>query len=309
MAKLLDLINRQHAGGHHPVFFVTGSTGYIGSHLVDSLMSHNLPVVIIPRKGVEPPRVSLPAKSLKRWNSVSDLTAQLQRFDQKILINLAGHFVANHQSLDIEALLTGNLVHPVEMFEAFASSGCVGIVNIGTSWEYDRDGSERPKNLYAAMKRANSKIFEWYVSNRLFVGLELKLNDTFGGMDRRRKLMPLIKASLETGEKLQLRSRLQKMNLLYIEDVITGIMSATCHLLEYQNQDLPQFSLFADETVTIEQLVVRIEEITGKQDLLCLPSKEVSEDPFKEICYQRPGPPGWSPQVSLNKGLSQYLSC
>ena len=55
-------------------------------------------------------------------------------------------------------------------------------MNIGTSWEYTDVGIPEALNLYAALKKSNASVLEWYASKHSIRAINLKLNDTIGEM-------------------------------------------------------------------------------------------------------------------------------
>ena len=183
---------------------ITGYSGYIGRHLVKSLTAAGITPVLISRPQFSAPLIE-GTVSVPVWHDARDLAGELQKLDNPVIINLAGHFISSHSPENISSLVSGNLQFPLEIFEALSLSGHSRIVNIGTSWEYSDNGKREPTNLYANLKASNAEYLKWYAQNFPLRAINLKLNDTFGGIDTRKKLLPYLKQSWQNGETAKLQ--------------------------------------------------------------------------------------------------------
>ena len=186
-----------------PSIIVTGATGYIGSHFCKFLSDRDINALILGRQ----PRTirerlchaqglqTLPdtMKILEHNESISSMSAALEPYQDSPVIHLAGLFVSRHTPNDVAPLIDANVLWPTKLFEAMKAAGLRRIVNIGTLWESDHQGETHPANLYAATKIANTNLLEYYALNEGFQAIALKLLDTYGGHDPRKKLLALLK--------------------------------------------------------------------------------------------------------------------
>jgi len=285
---------------------ITGYSGYIGQHLVKSLKNAGCNILLIPRLGTKKTTNSSGLLECE-WNTPTDLANQLKSIENLVLVNLAGFFINNHSHNDLPKLIDANLNYPLNIFEALVNSPHKNIINIGTSWEYTDTGIPNPYNLYANLKAANASALKWYASRYPICVTNLKLNDTYGGLDTRPKLMPLLKNKIENMEVVTLRNASQKINLLHITDVIEGISSAILENTRLQSHSTHTAFLLASETTTLSALIKKINVDLGiKLDALFENYNEDLQD-LRGIWETAPMLKNWSPRISLNNGLHNYL--
>ena len=285
---------------------ITGYNGYIGSHLVRDLISRNMRPFLIGRPGVQLPEIHGAIMS-KPWTDPSDLAEQLSMFKNSVTINLAGHFVKDHSTRDLTDMLTGNLTYPVQIFEAIALCGGGRLVNIGTSWEYTDVGIPEALNLYAALKKSNASVLEWYASKHSIRAINLKLNDTYGGEDGRPKLMPLLKHHYMTGEPAQLGYSSQLLNLTYITDVIRAILWACQLTADQQPGNVEEAFVFGSETASLGEIVTMLQEITDNKLMVRFRGSLPEKQRLRGIWSSAPNLRDWQPETNLFMGLKTYF--
>ncbi|MDA8984141.1 NAD(P)-dependent oxidoreductase, partial [Planktomarina temperata] len=245
--------------------------------------------------------------SVQIWNDARELAGQLEKLDNPVLLNLAGHFISSHSPENISALVSGNLQFPIEIFEALSLSGHSRIVNIGTSWEYSDDGKKEPANLYASLKASNAEHLKWYAQNFPLRAINLKLNDTFGGSDNRKKLLPYLKQSWRDGEPAELRSSSQLINLLHINDVMGGILHAAEQTLSLDSHEELTAFLLGNYTVSIGEVIDTINQKIIPDLNVRFVENPQSKSVQRGVWESAPRLTGWTPQLTLQHGLKIYF--
>ena len=285
---------------------LTGHNGYIGRHMVQALVGNGICPHLIGRPGGG--GETMPgAQSLATWETPEDLARQLSRLANPVILNVAGHFVSRHEAHDIPDLVSGNLEYPVTIFEALRISGHARIVNIGTSWEYSDTGKFGPVNLYAHLKASNAGILDWYAKEYSLNAINLKLNDTYGGVDGRAKLMPLLKKHWLSGETMHLRARSQMLNLLHITDVLEGLLEAAAMTENAGSLTGVAHFLLARETVSLEELIALINENASSEIKVTYHDMSDNNPGLRTIWEAAPALPNWSPRVALAEGIRSYF--
>lgn len=287
-------------------FCITGFSGYVGRHLVQDLTSRGLRPFLIGRPGTDLP--DMPGVAMaRRWSTPADLAAQICALDNPVMLNLAGHFVKAHTPGDLGDIVDGNLTYPAQIFEAVALSGTERLVNIGTSWEYSDRGGPEPLNLYAAIKKSNAIVLDWYAVQHPIRAINLKLNDTYGGDDRRAKLMPLLKKHALTGEPVHLNYSSQLLNLTYIADVINAILWAGQQTENQPTGTVEEAFVFGAETLSIGELVDLIQDVTGYAISARFRGAVPEDEVLRQIWDGAPRLRDWKPETDLRKGLHFYF--
>ncbi|WP_299372126.1 NAD(P)-dependent oxidoreductase [uncultured Tateyamaria sp.] len=285
---------------------VTGHGGYVGRHLVAALIDAGHRPFLIGRPQVEQTPIA-GADMARPWTNAADLGAQLANLTQPIILSIAGHFVSRHSATDIPALVAGNLEFPLTIFEAACHAGQARIVNIGTSWEYSDKGAATPANLYAELKAANAAALSYYARTETCAGINLKLNDTFGGDDTRGKLLGAMRAAWRDGREMALRARAQPINLLYISDVIEGILAAAARTASLTQGTVETAFLLHDETTTVGAVADRVAQVAPA--FACRFEDTRPDTPgLRGIWPDAPRLAGWSSRVPLDDGLRAYFS-
>ncbi|TWA82770.1 nucleoside-diphosphate-sugar epimerase [Azospirillum brasilense] len=295
---------------------VTGATGYIGRHLVRHLAEQGRPVYLLGRRGFDRAQASatpvLGAVAdavglIDHDGTPAALAEGLAKLHDPVVIHLAGLFISRHGPDDLDPLIQANLAFPCLLFEAMRIAGCRKLVNVGTAWEHGPDGRYQPVNLYASMKAATQRILDYYVEGEGFRAVTLKLLDTYGRDDPRRKLLPLLRRHARTGEVLAMTQGRQRINLTYIDDVLDALIAAAETAGTAPEGTHHACFVLGEESPTVRDLVALIVAETGcRIDVAWGAHPEHPRQP-PEPWLDAPRPPGWSPRVPLAEGLRRYF--
>jgi len=285
---------------------ITGATGYVGRHLTAHLAATGQRALLIGRPGAEQPLAS-GCVAASPWQNAGDLAGQLSGLDRPVLLNLAGYFVKEHRADQVEEIVAGNLTYPTMILEAWVRAGHSRVVNVGTSWEFSDDGEEVPLNFYAAIKQANARLLQWYATRHPLQAINLKLNDTYGGDDRRAKLMPMLKRHAATGELAELGYSEQRINLTYIDDVVSGLLHAAGVTEGIAPGQTRTAFLLGSETCTIGELVDFLQGGIAPGLKVRFHGASPSDQSLRGVWEDAPRLPGWQPMVGLVAGLTEYF--
>ena len=285
---------------------LTGHSGYIGSHFVKFLTALGHSPFLIGRKNV---RISAIPKCTTStlWNSTRELSKQLMDLDNPIIVNIAGLFASDHKTADFTQLVEANFGYSLSIMEAISDIPNAQLVNIGSSWEYDDFGRDDPQNLYAQLKACNSNVAKWYAANYDMKIINLKLNDTFGGNDQRTKLMPTLKRHYNAGSVAQLRYSEQLINLLHIDDVCEGLLTAAYTTSSLPSKTCETAFLYGNETLKLSELVKRINSLSSQKLKAHFQGKSPTEYQLRGVWDQSPSLNDWKPNMTLDTALEHYF--
>jgi nucleoside-diphosphate-sugar epimerase len=208
---------------------VTGATGFIGSHLVFSLMEKGYAVGILVRASSNLQKF----KSIQ--NSITVLEADtyavinsgIKSFIPDVVLHAAA--MVNQQAPEqIVDLINANITLGTHVLEAMKENGVLNFINIGTRWQHIGNKRYCPANLYAATKEAFKDILIYYEKKGIR-HKTIELCDTFGAGDTRKKILDLLIAACQKHEPVDLSPGEQTLDLSYVDDIcrfiLTGIQS------------------------------------------------------------------------------------
>jgi nucleoside-diphosphate-sugar epimerase len=281
---------------------LTGSTGFVGSHLTPRLVSAGWVVHRLLRAGLEEAR---PIQGVRDhlWDGSTDAAlAILADARPDVVVHLASLFLAEHAAKDLEALVSANVLAGLQVVEAATAAGCRGFVNAGTSWQHFQGAEYDPVCLYAATKQAFEDLLAYYVGARGLRAMTLKLFDTYGPGDRRPKLFAALRRAARSGETLAMSPGEQLLDLAYIDDVTRAFVTAAEVVSEGGESGHRMYAVPSGERHTLKEVVALYEDVTGLHVAADWGGRAYRG---REVMTPWEGPslPGWRAEVDVRRGI------
>lgn len=289
---------------------ITGATGFIGTNLLKALRSN------------ESFTITAIVKSKESHQKITDLNINCylddgntdllvdffltSKFD--VVIHLASQYIKDHQSKQIESLITSNILFGTRLLEASVASNVKFFINTGTFWQYYNNQIYSPVNLYAASKQAFEAIAKYYQETSDLNFITIYLNDTYGPGDRRKKILNLW-ASLNESDLMEMSPGNQKINLLHVEDVVGGFVRLLqiMNSGEFKTPPPCEYSLKADEDITLRELASLYEKISEKKLNIKWGAYPYRAREVMSVWDKGHPIPGWEQKISLAEGLRQFI--
>lgn len=273
-------------------FIITGTSGYIGLELCCFLRNKGHAVFEVNRN------IDQDIYSIKSLSKI------IKSEEPDIIIHLAALFLVDHESDDVEKLIIANITVGTNLLEAMRLTSCKKIITVGTSWEYYNSNDFLPVNLYAATKYAFQNIAKYYFEAHDMSIINLILYDAYGGLDKRKKLIPFVMKCVYENLSLNMSIGTQKMYLTHIQDICLAFERAAT-IINSENKKLNlRFSIRDQKSIKIKEIV---KIITGFNHNY---SAHISFGAIKERKREIFEPtvrndilPGWHPSISLLEGL------
>jgi nucleoside-diphosphate-sugar epimerase len=292
---------------------VTGATGFIGSHLVAHLHRAGWEVSVIAHtKPLQTINDAAVHRVYQYTGQTSEVSAALDDFKPTAVFHLASLFLASHTPDQVEPLISANVLFGTQLLEAMSKSGCTALVNAGTGWQnytpqppFDV-ADFIPVNLYAATKQAFEDILLYYVQVASLRSITLRLFDSYGPGDSRRKLLRLLLDTLKTGQPLDMSPGDQVIDLVHVDDICRAFLHAANLALELPESAAMVYAISGKQRMTLQQVAAALEEAAGRK----LPLR-FGQRPHRprEVMHPWEGPPlpGWQPQITLLQGLRDLI--
>lgn len=288
---------------------VTGSTGFIGGALTRRLVQDGWEVDCVVRPSSNPEALAdlRTICGLRTHDgSTGQLVSIIREANPDVVFHLASLFLVEHQPANVEDLIHSNVLFSTQLVEAMVRGGCKRLVNTGTSWQYYQTTEYRPVNLYAATKQAFEDILVYYHDAHDLSVVTLKLFDTYGPTDRRRKLINVLIDAAMSGERLDMSPGEQIVDLTHVDDVASAFLTAS-RLLRESSQPLQGHFFVSGERYSVRELVGVVEHATGRALDVCFGGRPYrSREVMVPECAS-PRLPNWRLLVSLNQGVRQLV--
>ena len=293
--------------------FVTGATGFIGSHLIRALRAAGHDVLILARPHDNPWRIKDIIHQISivegTMQEIQNIQEQLCIWQPQACVHLAwyaepGKYLNSKENL---VSLQGSL----DLLQVLSNCGCEQFVGAGTCAEYEMTSEmlletdrTKPETLYAASKSSFQIIGEQLAAQ---MGLRFAWGRIFylyGSHEDIRRLIPSTILSIQKGQYFSASPGEQIRDYLHVTDVANAFAT----MVEQRAGGI--YNICSSEPVTIRFMLETIGKLMGQPQLImhgALPYREWepmficgNNDRMKTI--------GWSPQVELRSGLKATIN-
>lgn len=288
---------------------ITGVTGYLGSRLAARLAGNCEVYGLVrqPLKTTYLPQEVLGGLTLLSYDgSGESLLAALEISQPDIVFHLAAHYTGAHDLAAVSALTVSNLYLGNCLLEAMQLSGkCRKIVYATSYYAHISGKAYHPLNLYAATKKAFSDIVEFYTDAGYVEAASVMLSDTYGPDDQRPKVLNLIRQAILEKRSMDLTSGRQIFDLLYVDDVVDGLIQAA-KALENPPAAHQFFQLNSENPLSLRETVELMLKVNHLKFEANWGGRPEPERQIYKPAKVYPPPPGWAQRVSLEKGLKRF---
>jgi CDP-paratose synthetase len=278
---------------------ITGSSGFIGSNIVNTLSKNNKLILLLKLKN-NPKKIKYTLNkniTCKYFKNNIELKNILKRIKGSYLIHCATHYIKKHNSNDISKIINSNIEYGTVLLDNLSIMGIKNFINFSTVWEDYNGIKNNPNNLYSASKQAFEKIINYYqINNNKINFYNLIISDTFGENDKRKKLISTLKKNITNNKETKIISKNLYINLLNVSDIVSGIS------ILLKNKIKPgKYSMTNNKKFKTIDLVKKI------QNLKKIKIKWLSSKIIKEEIYKYNMLPNWKPQNSNLKDLIKFI--
>lgn len=222
------------------------------------------------------------------------------------VFHLAALFIAEHKFKDIPALCMSNIQFGTELTDAMIQVDCRNLVLAGTAWQNFNGKKGVASSLYAATKEAFEAILRFYADAHGLRATTLKIFDTYGLGDPRKKLLSVMRQAADTGEILKMSPGDQEIDLLNIEDVVSAFIQAAQAQQNRTPSDVQEFYLRSGEIYTLKELASLFSKVLGKPINVDWGARPYRAREVMKTWKSGETLPGWKAKIKLAAGLKEF---
>ena len=282
-----------------PTILLTGATGFLGSRLLETLLTKGYKVIILKRSTSNSWRISHLLSQVVSYDidmQPLELAFEQQRID--VVIHTACHYGRNGS--EINKIVEGNLMFGLRILDACLKFNTETFFNTDTLLH-------KHLNAYTLSKK---QFVEWLQQSSGDIQvINLKLEHMYGEKDGVSKFVPWVLSQLKANEsEIKLTKGEQRRDFIYIDDVVFAYLI----LLERVSDlsDFNEFDVGTGQLITVRSFIEKLKKVyevdfgtsVTKLNFGAIPYRkgevmmvEVNNQPLIDL--------GWSVKTKLETGL------
>ncbi|MBU2510658.1 NAD-dependent epimerase/dehydratase family protein [bacterium] len=281
---------------------ITGGTGFIGSHLVNSLVERELELVILKRSTSDSWRIEESLDHVTCYN-VDEISLQdiVKREKADFVLHLATN--QRRQGDTIAQIIDSNVTFPSVLVEEAVQNGLQGFINTDTSASGDH-------SLYASTKKAFLSVLNHFHTKNGLPVINLQLEYVYGPKDNDSKFVPYLIKSILCEESIDASPGTQKRDFIYVQDAADAYIKAM-ELVKQMDNQFFSLAIGSGESISLKEFAETVARLSSKRTRINWGALDFRKgDIFeskaditaaKEIL-------GWNPNHNLKQGLEKTIN-
>jgi nucleoside-diphosphate-sugar epimerase len=200
---------------------ITGSTGFVGRHLVPKLIFEKHQILELTRN-IDFSN-QLYGENTQKFlieEDQNELISTIEKFRPDVVIHLASFLTSSDDYSSLNKLLETNIFFFCRLLDAIKNVDLKLFVNTGTAAEYLRGKNDfDPAYLYAATKTATRSFLDYYSKAYSFKYTTVVPYTIYGGNYTQKKIIDIITNSINSKTPIDLSPGEQVLDFIHVDDV------------------------------------------------------------------------------------------
>jgi len=199
--------------------FISGASGYLGSHLAKEL-SRQHQVVALVRKTSSRDRIKDLPIEIVNHDYESNLENAFEKYAPDVVINTAGVYGRKGESLS--ALIEANIAFPANLLCMAKKYNAKAFINTGTSLPSTVSLYAKSKNTFVELASLHEDFKGKNSNAKRLKFINIALEHFYGPKDDSQKFTSYVMNACIKNQKLALTEGQQKRDFIFIDDVISA---------------------------------------------------------------------------------------
>lgn len=298
---------------NNPKILITGASGFVGQHLINSLIKENCKLYCFVRglsidfNNTESEEISYYDIDLKQKEDLNNIVKSIS---PDIVIHLAGKKNRSNEINEIKSILDNNVFGTLNLFESLLSvSNLKKIILLGSIEEYGfgyspfkEDSFENPISTYGVSKLTISKLAKIFINEYNLPITILRPSIIYGPMQGTEMFIPSLINSLSNKQNFQMTKGEQYRDFLYIDDLIEAIKKT----ILIDNLTGSTFNIASGISFKLSNIAIKIANILNAEDNLQIGALDYRKSEIMNYTVDIAlalDKLNWKPNTSIDEGL------
>ncbi|MCK5320477.1 NAD-dependent epimerase/dehydratase [Candidatus Parcubacteria bacterium] len=288
---------------------ITGSTGFLGSHLVKLLVKNNYKVIAVKRSASSIVRI----QNLIKTKTIKTFDTDKESFEDLFLNNKIDFIIHAATSYgrtneNTEEVKQANFDLPLKLLKLGIKHKSIAFINSDTFLNKENDQSEK-NHVYITTKKEFLKEAKKQISNTDIKFVNLVIEHMYGPDDNHTKIIPfLIKKLLQNQEKIALNTGEQKRDFIFVDDVCEAYLKTIKYIGDLNHFE--EFGIGMGKAATFRSLVNKIKKHAKGQAVVSWGEypTDVRDCAYSQANLSNNKKIGWKPIFSLDEGIQKTVA-